>query len=236
MPSPTYQLTASLIPAGNRIRNFHGDQPGSPRHQLEHPPRLRDNGFDTATYATAKPIEPDGYEVSNQGDRKVLQLFQDGTALFRVAADPRFLAWSVTPDDFARVPRLNPVPVVEMHVSFVLFYASLIPRFAKPPDSVRFTLHLRAAHADGKRLALTRYVPNFQTAFNLTLHYAHATEIEESLTVATKAVLETPEHVAYQLVERFYSEFFDVTDPSLIPFVTEKNGVAAIDSAQLQEL
>src|SRR5436190_23728453 len=99
---PTYILTAS-VPAGNRIRSFFDKHSDSVAYILESPPTLRYSGFDTMTGGQVKQVGTDHYEI-RQGDRKLLQLFQDGTLIFRVPADPSFLAWAVDEEAFARWP------------------------------------------------------------------------------------------------------------------------------------
>jgi hypothetical protein len=128
---PVYVLTAS-VPSGNRFRGFFDRDRESSAHVLEQPPTLRYAGFDTSTGRDARQVGPDQFEVRS-GERKLLRLFQDGTLIFRVPADPSFLAWAVDENEFERMPRLNPVPVVEMHTTFVDLYAALLPKLVRPP-------------------------------------------------------------------------------------------------------
>jgi hypothetical protein len=169
------------------------------------------------------------------GDRKLLRLYQDGTLLFRMAADADFLGWGQEEEEFARGPRLNPVPVVEAHASFVYLYRAVLPMLAKAPNSVQFTLNLKDAEVDKQRLALTKYYEGgIRNVFHPKLYRAYAVTIEEVVDASADAVINEPQHVAYTLVERFY-EMFDMT-PDLIPFVMEDRGIKAIDIEQIRKL
>lgn len=233
MSPPTYVIAAS-VPAGNRVRGFFTDSGASPSLLLERPPQFRYAGFDTTTMDQARLVDETAYEVKS-ADRKLLRLYQDGTLIFRMAADADFLGWGQEEDEFARFPRLNPVSVVEAHASFVYLYRTVLPTLVKPSETVEFTLTLRGAQVGEQRLALTQYYKGgIRNIYHPPLYRAHSREVDEIVDVATEVVVNEPEHVAYQLVERFYS-MFDMA-PDLIPFVKEAGGVKSIDIEQIRQL
>lgn len=230
---PTYILTAS-VPLGNRLRNFFDKHSDSVAHILESPPTLRYSGFDTMTGGQVKQVGTDHYEA-RQGDRKLLQLFQDGTLIFRVPADPSFLAWAVDEEAFARWPRLNPVAVVEMHTSFVRLYAAILPRLVTEPISVRFTLNLKDARVGSRFLSLTEYYKlGIENVDNPRLFQTYNAEVTQTIDIAASLVIDSPDEAAYILLERFY-QMFDM-EPKYIPFVKSEGAAKLIDVNALKKL
>lgn len=230
---PTYVITAA-VPSGNRFKEFSARDEGSVSSILERPPTFRWAGFDTSTEDQARRIAPDAYEVSN-GDRKVLRVYQDGTLIFRMTADPDFLCWSQEEDEYLHAPRLDPVPVVEVHASFVHLYAALIPKLLKPPQLVRFTMNLRDAEVNGARLSFTRYYQGgIRRVIHPKLYHAYAANLKDSFDSEPELIARTPNLIAYQLLVKFYA-FFEMA-PDLIPFVKDENGKKAIDIEAIRRL
>lgn len=233
MSTPAYVLAAS-ISAGNRIRGFLTESAESPKHLLERPPTFRWAGFDTTTGDQARLVADDAYEVRSS-DRKLLRLYQDGTLLFRMAADAVFLGWGQDEEDFAREPRLNPVAVVEAHASFVHLYRAVLPMLVKTPTSVQFALRLEDAQVGTRRLVLTRYYKGgIRRVVDPQEYPAHSVSSEDTLDVPTDAVVSQPDLVAFKLLERFY-DMFDMP-PDLIPFAREDGDTWAVDLEQIKAL
>lgn len=233
MPSPWYVLAAS-VPAGNRIRRFFDRDADSPAYILEQPPTFRWGGFDLRTLDTARFVAEDCLEVRN-GERKVLQLYQDGTFVTRAAADASFLGWPMDDDDFARAPRLNPVPVVEWHLAFAHTYRLLVPLLKSRPDTIHFRLELHDAQVNGNRLFLTRYYAGgIQNIHKPQRYQAYADNPADEATWSADALIDQPDYVAYLLVEKFAS-FFDMPSED-IDFVKQAGDRRIIDVDALRAL
>lgn len=230
MSIPYYVIAGSVAP-GNRLKGFYQEGGLSPAHLLDHPTPLRYAGFDVSTGDYARLVG-DHWQVRN-GDRKVIQLYQDGDLLFRMRADEDFLGWGG--QNLSMRGWLNPVAVVESHVSFVSLYAALVPHFLRPPDQIRFTLRFENGLIDGARLALTRYYTNgIRRVHAPTLYPIHDPNASAVVESHAALLLARPDRVAYQVLTRFY-ELFDA-GPDLIPFVVEGVTEGTMDIAAIAEL
>jgi hypothetical protein len=227
MSRPTYVIAAS-VPTGNRIRGFFEQGPDSVRSLLEHPPVFRWAGFDLTTRDTARLIDGTKYEVSS-GDRKKIQLFNDGTLLFRAAADSEFLGWGQEPEWFRRDPRLNPLAVVEANTSFVHLYSRLLPHFVSRPVSIQIELALRNAEIDQNRIYLTEFYRfGIQNIHKPHRYLAHSINMRERIDIPADEMVDRPNEAAYKVVLSF-STFFDFPAEK-IPFVVE----GAIEPSQFE--
>jgi hypothetical protein len=82
MPDPYYFLAAT-VPPGNRIKGFYHEGSSAPAQFLERAPSFRYAGFDLTTGDQARLLD-DHWQVQS-GDRKLIQLFQDGTLLWHTS-------------------------------------------------------------------------------------------------------------------------------------------------------
>jgi hypothetical protein len=215
------------VGSGNRIRKFHDSYSNEVAALLADPPRFRDYGFDLSTLDTPHLVHGDCLEVRN-GDRKVIQLYQDGTFILKCAADATFLGWGVKDAQWPKNPRLNPVPVVEINASFVVAYAKLLAYLVQPPGFVLFRLELRNAIVNNERLYLTQhYAGGIQNVFRPRRWEVQQENSEKRLTVSAHLVTDSPQRVAGQIVEAF-AGFFDMVGDD-IPFSKMEDGFRVVD-------
>jgi len=228
MATPVYVLTAMPTEEA-RLKDFFDSGPQSIMELLEKPPTFRWAGFDLRTLDQAKIVRGEYLEV-RVGSRKVIQLYPDGTLIYRAAADSSFLGWGREEEDFAEKPRLNPVAVIETTTAFVHFFRSLIPRFEKLPREIIFRLELRDAQVNGAKLYLTPYMVNSAAwLFEDERYDIREANVVDEVTVETDKIWEQPDTVAYVLVQKFYL-FFNVPSDK-IPYVVDRDGRKAIDVA-----
>lgn len=231
---PYYVLVASPSPA-TRLKSFFGTGRNSPIDLLREPPSFREMGFDLRTLDAPHLVADDCYEVRN-GDRKVLRLYQDGSAVFRAEISPDFLAWGQSDRSFEQKPLLNPVPVVECTTAFVHFIAKISDWFADPVKAVSFTLALRVGSLPaGVRVHMREYykggIENVHNPRGYPLQMTDpATTLQESL-VDVRA---RPNEVAYRLLVALYGQFDAPED--IIPFVAKSAGVLAVSLEELRAL
>lgn len=229
--TPTYVISAS-VPRGNRVRQFYSDDPKAARFLLMNAEQLRYAGFDLRMNAVPEN-GPDGSWEVKSGKRKGLRLYQDGTVIFRAAADESFLGWGVEPETFLAFPRLNPVAVVEIHAGFVLLYGRILQRLQQMPTEVLFDLTLKNVVVGSQRLLMTRHFngPAWR-AIDLPRFVAERDPANEQLKVPAEQLIAKPWAVAFQLVERFALIFDMPTDQ--IPFVKDVGGTKEIDVEALK--
>lgn len=218
MTIPFYVIAAS-VPKGNRITHFHGVESDSASYLLTNIPRFRHSSFDVTIPDFPRVGADDGLEL-RWGDRKVLNLFQDGTLLFRARADSDFLGYGVESESFEQFPRLNPVAVVEVHASFVHLYRRVFQRLKHPPSSVFFKLSLKDSSWDDKRLFLTKYFRPGTVDWNsVTKYVIQMDPAEEEVEVEGDDLVSAPNRVAYRILSTFAS-WFDMPEED-IPFIRE---------------
>lgn len=228
-----YTLVA--FPASKtRLKNFFSEDGASPGWLLTAAPRLRPAGFDLSTSGYAHLVDGEYWEATS-GDRKRVRLYQDGTLIFRARADSAFLGWGQDPHDFANVPALNPVAVVESHASFCSVYGLILQHLAETPESVRIDLSFSNATIGSKRLFLTRYYPQgVSSVLDPKPYYIHDVNASDSLVAPLREVRESPFSVAYQLLVRFY-KLFDA-EPDLIPLTSGTGSQGSVNLEALKAL
>src|SRR2546425_9877749 len=99
MSSPVYLISATPLEP-SMLKNFFDSTRGSLMDALSNPPGFRYAGWDLQTLDRARIVDGEYLEVSN-GDRKRIQLYEDGTLLAKASAGPDFLAWGRDSPDFA---------------------------------------------------------------------------------------------------------------------------------------
>jgi hypothetical protein len=227
-----FYVIAATVPSGNRVTKFYGDSGDAARFMVMNAGILRHSGFDLKIGALPE-IAADGSWRALWGNRKDLRLYQDGTVIFRAAADESFLGWGQDHEPFLQHPRLNPVAVVEVHASFVTFYRRVLERLAGAPAEVLFRMSLHNHTLEsGQRLYMTRHLDGARWEWIDEEHFrVEAEPPQDQLKVEAAAVSAHPLEVAYLLVERFYRMFDMPSD--LIPFVREQDGRKEIDVTAL---
>jgi hypothetical protein len=232
MKMPFYVLTASVAP-GNRVRGFHGTEPGSGASLIADIPRFRSGSFDVAIPGWPDPGPDDSLELK-WDERKILRLYQDGTLVFRARADFDFLGWGVEPHAFPKFPKLDPLVVVEVNTSFVHRYRAVVESLKSFPDRVFFHLSLHNSAQNGVRLFLTEYLRGMVDWSTATRYPIQMDPAEEELTVAAKTLIDAPNAAAYEVV-RTFATMFDMPEEK-IPFIDRTGDQPEIDLEAIKAL
>lgn len=230
-----YYLIAASVPPGNRISGFHRTDKESALRLLTDIPKFRSGSFDVAISGSPTINEYGRVQIESGGYRKALRLEQNGMLTFRARADHEFLGWGVDPKTFPTFPKLNPLVIVEANTSFVHLYRLVAQRFKEPAESVLFRLWISDPGEDS-RLFLTRDLPDGHVDWGSVTKY----RLEESdpaqtqVTVALDDLMDSPNRVAYKVVEAFVDMFDMPAD--LIPFVVGSDEDRAIDLETIKAL
>ena len=231
MDTPYYVVAATVSP-GNRVKGFFQDEADSPARLLDNPLRFRHGGFDVSTLDTAKFVGGDHWEVQSPG-RKLLQLYQDGTLLFRMRADAEFLGWGSQDHYFDGW--INPVAAIESQASFVHLYARVLALLLRAANQVSFVLRFENGVYDGTRLAITEYRKNpMNFAVSPTPYPLHDASASTNVAVSADDLAAHPSRCAYGVVRAFY-ELFDA-GPELIPFTATVDNQPEVDVHAIQTL
>lgn len=233
MGRPT-SVTAASVERGNRVLRFHGAGRDTASAILTNVPRFRWGSFDVAIPDDVR-AGPDGSLEVGWPDRKLLRLHQDGTLLFRAAADQEFLGWGQEPDEFGQFPRLNPVAVVEVHTSFVHLYRTVVEQLKETPAHVDFRVEIHNGTWEGGRLFLTKYYERrIALVGNPKRYMLQEDPATAEFSATAEEVLGNPNRTAFRLVSTFTSLFDMPVDE--IPFTIEGAAGPEIDLNQIKNL
>lgn len=203
MKKPIYTLSA--IPKENiKLKNIFEFGKNSVQELLENPGRLRPMGWDLNTKDKARIEKGEFLEVRN-GERKLINLYEDGTLILLAAADETFLGWGPRDLPFNEDARLNVLAVTELTYNFVSFYTKLIQFFTSAPQEISFRMKLKNAFLDNShRLYI---VPQEINTIPFKKYEAKSSEIEEIVPVKSEELLDSPQYIAYKLIRKVYFLF-----------------------------
>lgn len=222
--SPTF-VYAAIPNEACSFKNFFDES--SVKRLLENPGELRYAGWDLQTRDTARIIKGEYWEVKS-GERKFLNLYEDGGLIAKVSAGPDFLGWGRTESEFQSSPRLNPVALVEFTYNFVRLYAKMFEFLEPSPNTVNLRVEIRDAIFDGAHLYLNPYgTGTYAFLFDEDRFAANESRMIRDIDVNAALLVERPEIAAYLLVEKIYVWFGVPTDK--IPYVTNDRGTKIVD-------
>lgn len=220
-------LSAAPVPA-SELRTLFKATAGSIRRLLEKPPTLRHAGFDLETGGQAQIIDGEKVRVAN-GDRKILELYRDGTFVFACRADDWFLAWASQRGQ----QKINPLALVEVIYSFADFYGRVIRDLKQAPTEIQFRIDLRNMHDRGVKTLLGPYATNsYAQEFGHDLREAP----QNDWTVSTRMPAENydPAATAYGLIREIYLWFG--IDEDAIPYVKNEGNSAFVDVEAIRNI
>ena len=161
-----------------------------------------------------------GESIRVTEDRKVIDLYRDGTMIFATMADSNFLAWG-----HKGSVKINPLALIEVVYSFVSLYQRVLNDFRSPPESIAFRIELRNMHLDGvKNYLLPGALMSTSQQFEMDARQApddnwkwsksfHSAEFDVAA-------------ISYDLVREVYLWFGH--EESAIPYSKEVNGIKMI--------
>jgi len=200
----------------NDLKTIFMSGEGTVRHSLEHPPILRQHGWSMETLDQAK-IQRGEYVRLTNGTRKVIDLYRDGTLVFAVSADERFLAWGEQGS-----VKINQLALIEVIYSFVNLYRLVLADYATLPKKIAFRIDLRNMHLDGVKNALAPYsLKSFSFPEEAPDNEWSATRVFDASEFDVAAI-------SYDLVREVYLWFG--IEENKIPYKKEVGGVTVVDA------
>lgn len=227
MSKPFYILAVAPMQPST-INKFFEPGEGSVTELLKHPEKLRNMGWDLRTLDTPRIVKGEYLQVRN-GERKLINLYEDGTLIFRALADHTFLGHGQGEEGFKENPRLNPMAVIEVTYNFVDFYKKLVFYFSSKPIDVKFKVEFKNAFFGGKKIYLNPYgLKSLEWRDDYDQHLASEENMSKEIIVKVEDLLNSPAHVAYELVQKLYLWFG--FDPNKIPYTSkDEEGKRFID-------
>jgi schlafen family protein len=211
------------------LPNVFSARPDSIAEKLTNPPALRSAGFGIRTLDTPRIIEGEFWRMRTD-QRKVIDLYQDGTLIFGCAADAGFLNWATKSPS-----RINTIVLIEVTHSFCLFYGEVLRDLSPQPENVHFRFQFGNTHPTGDctPLFLVPYaMGTLGAAFD---DNAHSTPTD---TGCKDIVIRTPEFTpgaaAYKIIEKIYLWFGFTSE--FIPYTEEIDGRKVISESAIRAL
>lgn len=213
-------LSAIALPPSELKTLFRSGE-GTIRRLLERPPTLRHSGWDLETGGEAESIRGERVRVAS-GDRKILDLYRDGTFVFSCRADDWFLAWASPSGQH----RINPLALVEVTLSFAAFYKHVIADMRDAPKEIQLRVDLMNFHDRGEKSSLVPYqLGTMAQMFGDGLRVAP--EDEATFSKRFRASEFDPASAAYEIVREIYL-WFGITEDK-IPYVKVDAGGSRVD-------
>lgn len=210
------------------LKSLFTNEEGSIKRKLENPPlnagKIRYAGWSLETLDQGKIIEGQFVRVQN-GDRKTIDLYQDGTLIFTGLADERFLAHA-SEDGL----RINSIALIELVYNFISFYREVINDLTIKPDIISVEFRFINMHLDGKKIYLIE--GPIDALFTGDQHEAprdnYSLDVPINFNVKEFEAGKTGE-IAYKVVEKIYLWFGISLDSGKIPYIKIENLVPSID-------
>lgn len=218
-----------------KLKSLFTNEEGSIKRKLEDPPlnagKIRYAGWSLETLDQGRIIEAQFVRVRN-GERKTIDLYEDGTLIFAGTADEDFLAWA-SRDGL----RINPIALIELVYNFISFYREVINDLTIKPSIISVEFRFLNMHLEGKKTYLTK--GPIDTLFWGEKHeapqdnYSLETPIDFNVQDFLRAgkIAET----AYKVVEKIYLWFEISLDKGNIPYTKIENSIISIDIEQIRK-
>jgi hypothetical protein len=188
------------------------------------PPELRTSGWDVLCGLNPRNIGGE-FLRNGESDRRVLDVYPDGTVVFIALIREDLLAWGSKSGS-----RLHPLALAESLWGISAFYRELVKHFDKEPAKISYQLELQNLLLDDVPTTL----PPHQVG-SMSFHYSIDDHQADDKMCLAKAQIEwkdfVAEIVAYSLVRAIYL-WFDFTEAE-IPYVTEIDGKKALNTVEM---
>lgn len=216
------------------LNSLFTNEEGSIKRKLENPPldagQIRYAGWDLRTLDQGKIIDAQYVRVQN-GDRKTIDLYNDGTLIFIGLADEKFLAHA-SQDGI----RINSMALIELVYNFVSFYREVINDLTAKPSTISMEFRFLNMHLNNEKSYLMEGPIDSLFPFGKhdapTNNYSMETPID--FNVKDFEAGKTAQ-IAYKVVEKIYLWFGIPLDKGNIPYTKIENSVVSIDIEQIRK-
>lgn len=213
-PDQQCQLKSIFLSSENSIRK-----------RLENPPIIRPTGWSLETLDQAQIMRAEMIRVAN-GNRKVIDLYKDGSLVFTGLAGRRFLGWGADQGQ-----KINPLALIELIYNFVNFYKLVLDDCDKLPSSFTVRLDFRNFYLNGVKSYLSPYkIGTFAQMYDDEAKDAPTDQDMIEMKILVES-LNVPV-VAFQIAKEVYLWFGIEEDK--IPYVKIENGIKMIDVEEIK--
>jgi len=211
----------------SELRSIFQTEEGSIRKQLENPPILRLHGWSLETFDHARILKGEFIRVTN-GNRKVIDLYRDGTFIFVGAANESFLAWGRGPNQ-----KVHPLAVTECIYSFVNFYGLVLEDFMIPQNKVFIRVDYRNLHIENNKTYLVPYeIQNNWYSLDHERKDAPDNDWKKTKSFSTESF--DLAAVSYEILREIY--FWFGFEEEKIPYTLEEDGEKKVDIERIKTM
>lgn len=205
------------------LKTIFSDRPGSVRRSLEHPPSIRDAGWNLQTLDRSKLLR--GELIRVESSRMAIDLYRDGSLILVGRVYRNFLTWS-DEDDL----RLHALALIELTLNFTRFYRLVLDDFRAIPKQIVLRIELSNMHLANQKTIL-RAGPVGRNLWQGGLE-APADNWSAELVVSSEAY--DPDQTAFLLIREMYLWFGHSEEA--IPYTKDTGGGIVIDADQIASL
>lgn len=225
--NPIYII--SVIPnEPSKFKNLFQSGENTLMDLLAHPGSFRYAGWDLETLDSPKIVAGEYLEVRN-GDRKTIQLYEDGTLIFKMPVGPTFLGWGRREENFEEAPRLNPVALIEASANFVYFYKKLLPFFEIKPQEIIFKIEFHNMKLSNDKFIYLNPFPvnSIGWSFDDEQKPAPDENMEREIIIDSNLLDTKPGAVSYKVIEKIFLWFGIPTNK--IPYIKSDGGESTVN-------
>jgi hypothetical protein len=222
----------SMVPV-EKTTFKHFFETGPLKSLLENPGQLRNFGWDLTTQEPARIVKGQYLELKS-AERKLLQVYEDGSFFVRVSAAHDYLAWGVNEGIPQQWGRLNTLALIEFSLNFCLLCARLVEHLEPQPSEVVLRVEIRNAFFGKSKLYLTPHsVSSYSFGFGDDSKIAPESSMKGHVQVLTERLKSRPQEAAYLLVRQIFIWFGIRED--MIPYASVENDVRFIDANKIKQ-
>jgi hypothetical protein len=208
------------------LKSTFSDNPESIRRKLEHPPSVRQNGWDLPSLTQTEFVRGELIRVVER-DRMMVDLYRDGAFILAGRIDRDFLAWSDKTDS-----HLHPLAMIELTLNFTRFYSLVLADFRTPPKEITFKIAFGNMHLANQKAELGRGPVGLWQPLGVGAREAPADAWSKELLISP--VSYDPDCVAFLLIREVYLWFGHSEEA--IPYTKNKEKCRAIDADEIASL
>ncbi len=219
-PDPVSQST---------LHNLFESGEGTLWWKLENPTNLRPHGWSLETLDRARIVKGEKLVVQN-GDRKTIELYEDGTLLFKATAEKDFLSWSDSHKSGG--VRINALPLIEAAYNFVAFYSVILNELNPKPKRIIFRIDGKNLQSNNEKIYLVPYA--YGTAgfyFESDGKDAPENEFSKQFEVDVNDSTLDVGGITFKIAEKIFGWFG--FEKKTIPYSKNVDSVWRIDSEQI---
>jgi hypothetical protein len=167
---------------------------------LQNPVPIRRMGWNLDTLDYAKIVNGgEAWEVNN-GKRKKIRIYRDGSILITAAIDNNFLGWGKNDEQFKESPEINNLALTEFTYEAVRFVKNLYVIYKYETGLVKFTYGME--NSAGLILSNQHYSYLFREDGKIL-----EKDFKEKLEVDIPSLKNKPEELAYKIMKEIYTKF-----------------------------